>query len=224
MKDVRQALKVLSKDPRFRRLIREYGAPEWRSRGSAFRSLARAIIHQQVSGAAARSIEKKFLSLFPRGSFPTPERVANLSVAQMRSAGLSAQKASYLYDLAAKFSDGTIQLRRFPKMTNDEIVEHLTQIKGIGVWTVHMFLLFTLLRPDILPTGDLGIRKGFQVVYGLRELPEHNAMERLAKGWRSHASYASWYLWRAADRQKHAAKKLRIRGVEKRARSRMRMR
>ena len=87
-------------------------------------------------------------------------------------------------------------------MESDDIIEHLTQVKGIGVWTVHMFLIFTLKRPDVLPTGDLGIRKGFQILYGLKELPDHARMEKLAKGWRAHASIASWYLWRAADELK----------------------
>lgn len=201
-----QALKALASDPRFKKLIEKHGTPVWRPRGTAFRSLARAIIHQQVSTAAARSIEKKFLSLFPRGSFPTPARVAALSVHQLRAAGLSAQKATYLHDLAAKFSDGTIRHRKLRHMTNDELVAHLTQVKGIGVWTVHMFLIFTLRRPDVLPTADLGIRKGFQAVYGLRDLPDAAAMERKAAAWRPHASYASWYLWRAAGDAAAASK------------------
>ncbi len=198
MNDEQQALKVLARDPRFKKLIAKHGAPVWRPRGTAFRSLARAIIHQQVSTAAAKSIERKFLSLFPRDSFPTPARVAALSVHQLRAAGLSAQKATYLHDLAAKFSDGTVRHRKLPYMTNDEIVEHLTKVKGIGVWTVHMFLIFTLRRPDVLPVGDLGIRKGFQAIYGSKTLPDAAEMERRAAAWRPHASVASWYLWRAA--------------------------
>lgn len=207
MTSEQQALKVLSRDPRFKKLIKKHGAPAWRPRGTAFRSLARAIIHQQVSTAAARSIEKKFLALFPKGSFPTPAKVAQLSVHQLRAAGLSTQKATYLHDLAAKFSDGTIRHRKLPHMNNEEIVEHLTQVKGIGVWTVHMFLIFTLRRPDVLPVGDLGIQKGFQAMYGMSHLPSAADMERKAAAWRPHASIASWYLWRAAG-DAAAAKKL----------------
>ena len=125
-----------------------------------------------------------------------------MPIEKMRAAGLSGQKASYIKDLAEKFSDGTIKHKTLHKMETEHIVEHLTQVKGIGVWTVHMFLIFTLNRPDVLPTGDLGIRKGFQIVYGLKNLPDHAHMEKLARPWRAHASTASWYLWRAADQAK----------------------
>jgi DNA-3-methyladenine glycosylase II len=125
--------------------------------------------------------------------------VTNMPLEKIRSAGLSGQKASYIKDLAEKFSDGTIKHRSLHRMTSAELIEHLIQVKGVGVWSAHMFLLFTLNRPDILPTGDLGIRKGFQAVYGLKELPGHAQMEKLAKEWRAYASVASWYLWRAAD-------------------------
>ena len=117
----------------------------------------------------------------------------------MRSAGLSAQKVSYIKDLAVKFSDGTIEHRALHKMTTLDLIEHLIQVKGVGVWTVHMLLIFTLNRPDVLPTGDLGIRKGFQSLYRLKTLPDHKKMESLAKPWRAHASVASWYLWKVAD-------------------------
>lgn len=122
-----------------------------------------------------------------------------MPVAKLRAAGLSAQKVAYMRDAAKKFKDGTISPRKFVKMTSQEIVDHLVAIKGVGVWTAHMLLIFTLQRPDILPTGDLGIRKGFQVVYKLRSLPDHERMEKLAKEWREHASVASWYLWRVVD-------------------------
>ena len=102
-------------------------------------------------------------------------------------------------DAAKKFLDGTINPRKFAKMSSQEITDHLVQIKGVGVWTAHMLLIFTLLRPDILPTGDLGIRKGFQKVFRLRSMPDHKRMEKLARGWREHASVASWYLWRVVD-------------------------
>ncbi|TSC86448.1 MAG: DNA-3-methyladenine glycosylase II [Parcubacteria group bacterium Gr01-1014_8] len=125
-----------------------------------------------------------------------------MSPARLRSAGLSKQKVAYLKDLAKKFSDGTIRHRSLNKMRSDEIVAHLTQVKGIGVWTVHMFLIFSLNRPDVLPTGDLGVRKGFQILYQLDSLPTPEEMEQLAKPWREHASIASWYLWRVADEEK----------------------
>jgi len=153
------------------------------------------IVYQQVSGKAAASILNKFKNLFG-GRFPTPDEVLEKTGEELRSVGLSRGKVIYIRDLAEKFKDGTINPRKFPRMSNDEIIEHLTRVKGIGTWTAHMFLLFTLRRPDVLPTLDLAIRKGFQIVYGLREIPEHEAMERLARGWRKHASLASLYLWR----------------------------
>ena len=108
-------------------------------------------------------------------------------------------KVNYMRDAARKFKDGTINPRKFAKMSSQEIIDHLVQIKGVGVWTAHMLLIFTLLRSDILPTGDLGIRKGFQKVYNLRSMPNHDQMEKLAADWREHASVASWYLWRVTD-------------------------
>jgi DNA-3-methyladenine glycosylase II len=206
MKDLDIALKALKKDKRFAALIKKHGVPDLKRKGKPFQALTRAIIGQQVSGAAARTIYARFLSLFPKGQFPTPESVGKLSLEQMRAAGLSGQKSSYIKDLAEKFSDGTIRHRSLHRMTTEELIPHLVQVKGVGVWTVHMFLIFTLNRPDVLPTGDLGIRKGFQVVYGLKDLPEHVHMEKLAKEWRPYASIASWYLWRAADEKKSKTK------------------
>lgn len=192
------------KDKKLAKWVREHGLIDdetWSRPKNPFHSLMRSIIYQQVSGKAASSILNKFKGLYG-GKLPTPEMVLGTSEEKMRSAGLSGQKARYIRDLAEKFRDKVIEPRRFPKMTNEEIVEHLTRVKGIGVWTAHMFLLFTLRRPDILPTLDLGVRKGFQIVYGLRKLPSHEHMERIAKSWRGHASTASLYLWRAADNAK----------------------
>ncbi len=189
------------KDPKLAKWVKEHGFIDdksWKRPKNPFHSLIHSIIYQQVSGKAAASILKKFKKLFGN-KFPTPAQVLALPEEILRSAGLSGQKAKYIRDLADKFSDGTIVPRKFPRMTNDEIIEHLTRVKGIGVWTAHMFLLFTLKRPDILPTLDLAIRKGFQVIYGLKKMPEHAQMEKLARGWRKHASLASLYMWRASD-------------------------
>ena len=205
-----KSISALKRDKRFARLIKKHGLPvfKWNNfeRGNAFQSLCRSIIYQQVSGAAAATILARFVALFPKAEFPTPLAVREIPVGKMRGAGLSAQKASYIKDLALKFSDGTIRHESLNRMTNEEIVGHLTQVKGIGVWTVHMFLIFALNRPDVLPTGDLGIRKGFQIVYGLKSPPDRAKMERLARDWRAHASAASWYFWRAADGAKPKAR------------------
>ncbi len=194
----KQGLEILKKDPRFASLVQKYGLPKWEERGDPFRSLVRSIVYQQVTGKAAASILAKFVALFP-SDFPTPAQVLKKSVEDLRGAGLSGQKVSYVRDLAEKFLDGTIDPSQFPRMTNEEIIEHVLRVKGVGVWTAHMFLMTTLKRPDILPMGDLGIQKGFQIVYKLRSLPTAAKMEQLAKPWRAHATAASWYLWRAAD-------------------------
>ncbi|MDP3965694.1 MAG: DNA-3-methyladenine glycosylase 2 family protein [bacterium] len=198
-----KSISALKRDKRFARLIKKHGLPEFKwnnlERGDAFQSLCRSIIYQQISGKAAASILARFKQLFRGKQFPTPAMVMNVPAEKMRAAGLSKQKIMYLKDLAHKFADGTIKHASLLRMTNDEIIAHVTQVKGIGVWTVHMFLIFTLNRPDVLPTGDLGIRKGFQITYGLKTLPDHAKMERLAQDWRAHASLASWYLWRVAD-------------------------
>ncbi|HVY72863.1 MAG TPA: DNA-3-methyladenine glycosylase [Candidatus Paceibacterota bacterium] len=208
------SLKVLKKDKALAALIKAHGLPVIRERGNPFQSLVRSIIYQQVTGKAAATILARFEALFHNPStplrarkFPKPEEVAAMPFEKLRAAGLSGQKATYIHDLANKFIDGTVNHKHFKKMTNDEVIAHVTAVKGIGVWTAHMFLIFTLERLDILPTGDLGVQKGFQIVYGLKKLPTHEQMEKLAKPWRDHASVASWYFWRAADAAKLVPKK-----------------
>lgn len=197
-----ESVKILKSDPRFRPLIQQHGRPDFERGKNPFRALVRSIMYQQISGKAASAILARFTNLFSGKNFPTSKDVCAMPMQKLRSAGLSPQKALYIKDLAKKFSDGAIRHRSFRRMTNDEIIEHLVQVKGIGVWTAHMFLIFTLQRPDVLPTGDLGIQKGFQIVYKLKKLPKHKKMEELARPWRAHASVASWYLWRAADGKK----------------------
>ena len=196
-----KSLKALKKHRHFGPLIKKHGPPDFsRYHGKArvFTAILRSIISQQISTKAAAAIRGRFLKLFPKGG-PTPELLLKMSVPKLRSAGLSGQKVAYMRDAAHKFKDGTINPRKFAKMSSQEITDHLVQIKGVGVWTAHMLLIFTLLRPDILPTGDLGIRKGFQKLYKLRSMPNHKQMENLATDWREHASVASWYLWRVVD-------------------------
>ncbi len=191
----------LKKDKRLGAFITAYGPLEHRPRpaGRAFQSLAQSIVYQQLSGKAAATILKRLVALFPDKKFPTPEDVLKIKNERLRTAGLSAQKASYLKDLALKFKDGTIVPRAFAKMTDAEIIEHVVAVKGIGPWTVHMFLMFTLLRPDVLPTGDLGIQKGFKKLFRLEQLPTPAQMEKLAHAWRGHRTLASMYLWRLLD-------------------------
>lgn len=198
-----KALAFLRKDKGFRALIKKHGPPvTLGARTNPFQALVRAIIYQQISGKAAASIMKKFEALFPGKKFPRPDQVRALTAVQLRKAGISPQKAAYLLDLAEKFYDGTIQPKKFSKMSNEEISLHLVQVKGIGQWTADMFLIFTLGRLDVLPVGDLGIQRGFKVHYNLRKYPTVKQMEKLAKPWREYASVGCWYLWRVADENK----------------------
>lgn len=167
-------------------------------RADPFAALVRSIVFQQLSGKAATTILNRLLAYFPKKK-PTPERMLALTALQFRKAGISTQKTAYLHDLAKRFLDGTIEPKKFPKMTDEEIREHLIRVKGIGRWTADMFLMFTLYRPDVLPTGDLAIQKGFQRVFKLKAKPDAKKMERLAEAWRPHRTVASLYLWRVMD-------------------------
>ena len=192
-----KALKHLARDAHLKALIKKYPPPAYRRRRNVFEALAKAIVYQQLSGKAAATIYGRFAAACTAA--PTPQVVSRITVAKLRACGLSGQKASYLKDLAAKFLDGTIEPKKFNNMSDEEIRNHVVAVKGIGPWTADMFLMFTLNRPDVLPTGDLGIQKGFQKLYSLKRLPTPEAMERLAASWRPYRTYASWYLWRLAD-------------------------
>lgn len=212
-KDFSESLRAIKSDKKLAVVVKKHGPLDLtqyhsKQRG-VFHALLRSIVYQQISGKAAASILARVEALYPKNK-PTPELVLKTPVGKLRAAGLSAQKVSYVKDLAKKCLDGTIDEKRFPGMTSVEIIEHLVQVKGIGVWTAHMLLIFTLYRPDILPVGDLGIQKGFKLVYGLRALPDAKKMEILARPWRSHATAASWYLWRVADEAKPQKKTKKI--------------
>ncbi len=164
-----------------------------------FQSLVRSIIFQQLSGKAATSILNKFKKLWPKKKFPTPQDVLEMSDEELRSAGLSRGKVVYIRDLATKFIDGTISPKKFPKMNDEEIIEHLVAVKGIGPWTAHMFLMFALNRPDVLPTGDLAIQKGFMKAFNLRQMPTPKKMHALAKDYIGERTYLSLHLWALMD-------------------------
>ena len=165
-----------------------------------FQSLAHAIVHQQLSGQAAGTILGRFQALFDGSQFPNPEDVIQADVERLRTAGLSRQKATYIRDLAQKTLDGAVpSLKECDRLTDAEIVARLTSIKGVGRWTVEMLLIFNLGRPDILPVHDLGVRRGFQVAYRKRSIPEPEQLERFGRKWMPYRTTAAWYLWRAAD-------------------------
>lgn len=198
-----------------KRKIRQLADRKLQPTKNPFQSLVRSIIFQQLSGKAATSILNKFNNLFLGQSYsrlsgrtrntrfsPKPEDVLSLSDSQFRSAGVSLQKANYLRDLSSKFIDKTINPKHFHKMSDQDIIDHLVQVKGIGEWTAHMFLIFALNRPDVLPTGDLAIRKGFMKVFNLRSVPTHEKMVLLAKPHKGERTYLSLHLWGIMDDEK----------------------
>jgi DNA-3-methyladenine glycosylase II len=165
---------------------------------NAFLSLARSIIYQQISTKAGDAILKKFLGLFGKQKV-TPENFLVFTSVQLKSAGVSPQKQSYLFDLAQKFLDKTIHLQHFQKMSDDEVKKHLIQVKGIGPWTADMFLIFALNRRDILPVGDLGIQKGFQKAFGLKKLPNEKQMLKLSEPHSGSRTELTLHLWGILD-------------------------
>ncbi|GAB4524711.1 MAG: DNA-3-methyladenine glycosylase [Haliangiales bacterium] len=180
-------------------LVERHGAPDWRRTRNSFASLGRAIIYQQLTGKAAETIYQRVLALFPRRRFPRPEALLATSPETLRGAGLSRAKCAALLDLAEKFCDGTITPRRFAALDNRALHAMLTQVRGIGPWSVDMFLMSGLLRPDVLPVGDLGVRKGMQTYFATAALPSPTEMSALAEPWRPYRSVASWYMWRVAE-------------------------
>jgi DNA-3-methyladenine glycosylase II len=197
----RHAITHLSSDPVMSGLIEKVGPIRLRPRRlSPFQSLTQAIIHQQLSGKAAGTILERFKRLFPDDAFPTPGQVAKSSVEHLRIAGLSRPKAAYIIDLAKRCKAGLIpSVSDCDPLKDEEIIATLTEIKGIGRWTVEMFLIFNLGRPDVLPIHDLGVRRGFQIAYRKRSLPTPEQLAKHGTRWAPHRTHAACYLWRAAD-------------------------
>ncbi|MFZ1803289.1 MAG: DNA-3-methyladenine glycosylase [Nitrospira sp.] len=206
MRTVSSPTSHLSKvDPVMRRLIGEIGPCSLRPnvRRSPFESLARAIAYQQLHDKAAESILKRFVALFPGKRFPLPEDLLAMKVPAIRNAGFSRPKILALRDLAAKTLDGTVPTNRMIReLADDAIVDRLIEVRGIGRWTVEMLLIFQLGRPDVLPVDDFGVRNGFRIAYRRRSMPTPKHVSRYGERWRPYRTVASWYLWRAADREK----------------------
>jgi len=195
---MRKAINHLKKcDPVLRAIIErvgpfrmEYGEPQ-------FSSLAEAIVYQQLNGKAAETIFKRFAAL--AGEPLTPEGILKLSDEQLRGVGLSKQKSAYLKDLAQKTAEGILDFSKLPELPDEEVIEHLTQVKGIGLWTAHMFLIFSLRRLNVLPTGDYGVQMALKRHYRKRKLPKPKDMEKIARAWEPYRSVACWYMWRSLD-------------------------
>jgi DNA-3-methyladenine glycosylase II len=187
------------KDPVIRDLMRRHGPCGLAAAQhlDPFRALTHAIIAQQLSTKAAATIEGRFAALF--GGRPTPQAVAALGDAELRAVGLSGQKTGYMRDLCARVIDGSLPLHALSALPDEEVVEVLTRVKGIGRWTAEMFLMFRLQRPDVLPVGDLGIVKAVQRAYRLRKAPSPDRLTRIGESWRPYRSVACWYLWASLD-------------------------
>jgi DNA-3-methyladenine glycosylase II len=197
---LRTALQHLKKDPVLAAIIRRTGPFKIDYREPGFETLVRSIVYQQLSGRVASVIFGRLRAALADGPM-TPEAILKLRPDRMRRLGLSAQKTRYIRELAKHTKKGSVVFENLDQMDDTQVVEHLTQVEGIGVWTAHMFLIFALRRPDVLPTGDLGVRMAMQRAWQLSELPKPEEMEKMAAGWRPWASVASWYLWRSLENE-----------------------
>lgn len=195
---MRKAINHLKKsDPILRAIIESVGACRMEFGPPEFASLAESIVYQQLHGKAAATIFKRFAAL--AGEPLTPAGILKLSDEQLRAVGLSKQKSAYMKDLAIKTQDGVLDFSKLPAMSDEEVIKHLTQVKGIGVWTAHMFLIFTLKREDVLPIGDYGVQAAIKKHYRKRKMPKPKDMEKIARAWSPYRSVACWYLWRSLD-------------------------
>ncbi|MCU1325379.1 MAG: DNA-3-methyladenine glycosylase [Bryobacterales bacterium] len=194
---MRSALKHLKKDPVLARILAEAGPFTMQYREPKFDSLVRSIVYQQLSGRVASVIYGRLLEA--TGGEVTPAAIMKLRIERMRKLGLSGQKTLYIRELAKHTRRGKVIFELLPELHDDDVIEHLTQVKGIGVWTAQMFLMFALRRPDVLPVADLGIRSAMKKAWDLPELPKAAEMEKLAESWKPYRSIACWYLWRFLD-------------------------
>jgi DNA-3-methyladenine glycosylase II len=184
-------------DPVLAAIMDRVGDCRLQYRDAAFATLARAIVFQQLNGKAALTIHDRLAAA--AGGKLTPQSILKLRLPAMRKAGLSKQKAAYIRDLARHAADGLIDFAALPSLSDQEVIAQLTQVKGVGVWTAHMFLIFALRRPDVLPTGDYGVREAMRRAYRMRNLPSPRRMVQIARAWQPHRSVACWYLWRSLD-------------------------
>ncbi len=194
----RGARLLARRDPVLGSLVREHGVPTFRPHGDYFGTLVDSIVRQQITGRAADSILRKLRELL--GGFFEPGIMLIAPDELIRGAGVSPQKLAYLRSLAEHVADRRLELDRLPELPDDEVIRALTGIKGIGLWTAHMFQIFSLGRLDVLPVGDLGVRRGIRNAYGLEELPLPGTMRAIAarNGWAPYRSIAAWYMWRAS--------------------------
>ena len=214
MPNYSQAIRHLKKcDPVLRAVIRRVGPCELHleRETNQFGALVDAIIYQQLAYMAAQTISRRFRQIYSArdgagsGKLPSPDELLRTPRRKLRAAGLSRQKIGYLRDLARKVTDGALSLGRFGRMSDEAVIESVTQVKGIGRWTAEMFLIFSLNRSDVLPVDDLGVQYGFKAAYGLRNLPSAKKMLKVAEPWRPYRTIATWYLWKVRRLQSKSA-------------------
>jgi DNA-3-methyladenine glycosylase II len=196
-----EALRHLSHhDPVMKRLIATYPVPTFTKHDNYYHELVSSVISQQLSVAAARAIEGRFTALFD-GGFPAPQQILTVDVETLRGVGFSRPKARYVHDLAQKILDGEVTFDDLDSKSNQQIIDELTLVKGIGEWTVHMFLMFCMARLDVLPVGDLGVRNGVTKLYGLKAQASPADVLHIAetKNWRPYETVASWYVWQSLE-------------------------
>ncbi len=195
---IQDAITHLSRDRRLAAVIRRVGDCRIRVTRNKYESLVGAIITQQLSGSAARSIKTKFAALYA-SRFPKPADVVRTSDAKLRKTGLSKMKVAYIKDISGRIESGELKLQRLQKLSDEEVIEELTRIRGIGRWTAEMFLIFTLRRMDVLPVGDLGLKKGVKKLRRMEEMPSEDHIRKVAERWRPYRTVATWYLWRSLE-------------------------
>lgn len=210
--EIEKAQKQLAgHDKKMARLISRYGPPGFKPHGDHYAELVTSIVGQQISIAAAAAIWKRVLDLFD-GTLPTPKQLIAVDSELLRAAGVSYPKISYMKDLAQHIIDGRLDMDHVAALPNDELIQQLTAVKGIGEWSAHMFMIFSLARLDVLPVGDLGIRKAAMNVYSLPALPVRDELIELAEEnkWAPYQSVAAWYLWKSLENEGIRIKKDKI--------------
>lgn len=187
-------------DPSLKPVIKQFGPCTVAPHDDYYRELVDSIISQQLSIKASATIIKRFVALFD-DKFPTPAQILQRDIEELRAVGMSRPKASYVLDLALHIEEGRLQPEKLPKLSNEEVIRELTAVKGIGEWTAHMFLIFSLGRTDVLATGDLGVRMAMKKLYGLPDAPKPDEMRSIADkfNWHPYESIACWYLWQSLD-------------------------
>ena len=188
----------LRKDPILGKIIDNVGDYSLKRRNHHFAVLVESIISQQLATKAAEAIFRRFTKLYPK--FPTATQILATRKSKLRKTGISGMKIDYLKDLARNIEEGKLKIKSLPKMSDEQVIEQLTQIKGIGRWTAEMFLIFSLGRQDVLPVHDLGLRKGVQFAFSLSQLPKPKEVEKLGERWKPYRSIATWYLWKSLQK------------------------